>query len=274
MQQALSKYIRSLLLCLAMLGALPCAAQDQSLDSTYSQSTEVDDIVENSSTIDGEYVEPESEPERTIIYNSATPTDARWQQATSSDAFKYRDKREIIPKERPPEKEPAIVRFLLGLFNFFGSALGKGLLWIVFILIVGFIAYRIIAGQGNGLFGAKDRRGEVEQDNEVTEKSLLERDWEALISSATQSGDTRLAIRYSYLRLLQLLQDNGLLTYRPEKTNTDYYRELVDKPQRQAFRTMARQYEYAWYGNYLPEPAALDSYMTTFRQVKQSLGAP
>jgi hypothetical protein len=68
-----------------------------------------------------------------------------------------------------------------------------------------------------------------------------------------------------------LLQERSLIVYRPDKTNIQYYRELTDSPFRQPFRDLSRQYEYAWYGNYLPSKAVLDYYMQQFNSIKKSL---
>jgi hypothetical protein len=273
MQPVFYKLFRSLLLGLAISCALPSAIPAQSLDSLYHDTAQVNEIEETATPINGEYTadEYETEPERPVTYNSSSPNDAQWAQATEKKVYNYRDKREYTVK-KTPERESWWVTLLKGIIAFIVSPFGQLLLWLSLIAIVGYIAYRIISGQGGWIFGAKDKKLEEAESIDLSEQSLLEKDWEAKLRTAMDAGDTRLAIRYSYLRLLQLLQEHALITYSPEKTNKDYYRELAEKPQRQPFRTMARQYEYAWYGNYLPEAPALEQYMQTFRQVKQSLG--
>lgn len=265
MHNLLKKYLLSFFFCVAAACSALNAAAQESPDTGITV-TEPDTTT--STSIDGEYVEPPAP----TVYNSALPTDAQWQQATSDRAYWYRNEREVVKEPSGPPKEDNFIYFILSILHFFGTALGKLLLWICLFLIIGYVIYRIIKGQGNGLFGAQDRKSGSEI-GELTEQGLLDADWEGQMRAAVQAGDTRAAIRFSYLRLLQLLQQEGHITFRPDKTNAEYYRELADKPQRQTFRSMARQYEWAWYGNFLPGKEALDSYMHSFQQLKQSLGA-
>jgi hypothetical protein len=177
-----------------------------------------------------------------------------------------------VKKDEKPEEVPGWYRFLTWLAGFLSSLAGKVLLWSALALIVGYIAYRILTGQGSFLFGRRDRKGgdpEVGA-GQVSEEGLLESDWESRLREALAAGDSRLAIRYSYMHLLQALQERNLIAYRPDKTNTEYYRELAESL-RQPFRSISRQYEYAWYGNILPGPAAMESYMQTYSGLKKSI---
>ena len=220
---------------------------------------------DTSTAIEGEYI-----PERPVIYNSAAPTATGWQHATSDKAYGYRDKQEWEGKEEKPPKDPWIFKVLAAIFGFFGSPVGQALLWGALIAIVGYVLYKLLGGEG-GIFSKRDRKADESGEGQLSEESLLEMDWEKALREALQSGDARAAIRFSYLRLLQLLQQRELIAYRPDKTNMDYYRELAEKPQRQAFRTVSRQYEWAWYGNVVPEKAGMDSYLQTFNALKQSI---
>ncbi len=265
MSKARFDSLRAILICLAVCCAIETHAQEPDADTTVAD-TGFYSNADSVTAIDGEYV-----PERPVIYNSSAPSAAVWQQATADKAYTYRDAREYNGKkeERPPDLW--LLRLLYSIFAFFASPLGQILLWGALIAIVGYVIYRIVAGQGGWIFGAKDHRADSGNDAVVSEQSLLEADWESLMQKALQSGETRAAIRFSYLRLLQLLQQRGLISYRPDKTNIDYYRELADKPQRQDFRTVMRQYEWAWYGNIIPERATMDSYLQTFNGLKNSL---
>ncbi len=208
--------------------------------------------------------------ERTVVYNSTAPDSAQWQQATSDKGYAYRDAKEYEGKEEKQPDTPWLLKIIYAVFRFFASPLGRFILWGALIAIVGYVIYHLLR-QG-GIFNARDRKADVaDEGGELSEESLLEQDWEGRMREALQAGDARAAIRYSYLRLLQLLQQRELISYRPDKTNIDYYRELADKPQRQDFRTIMRQYEWAWYGNIIPEKAAMDSYLQTFGSLKSSL---
>ena len=58
-------------------------------------------------------------------------------------------------------------------------------------------------------------------------------------------------MRLLYLRSLKQLSDNGLINWQINKTNTDYISEIADNTQREAFKQLTLQFEYAWYGDFL-----------------------
>lgn len=251
--------------CLWAARGVPSAIA-QNIDDTAFRDTAQSIGVEGAVPINGEYV-----PERPIIYNAAAPTSADWEKTLADKAYNYRDKLEYVEKGERPRDMSGLYRLIYAIASFLASSLGKTILWTSLILIVGYVAYRIIKGQAGGLFEKSDYKTDL-TDEIPTEHSLLESDWEHLLQEALNKGEGRAAIRFAYLRLLQLLHERGLIAYRPDKTNMDYYRELADKPQRQSFRSITRQYEWAWYGHVLPDKAAMDSYLQTFQELKQSMG--
>lgn len=265
MYKALRSYLRLALCAVLLCLSGRTLAQEQSLDSSVSDSAFVGGL-QAPTPISGEYVAPD----RPTIYNTASPTDAQWARAISDKAYSYRDKHEFVRK-RSDNDVPAWIGFMMGILSFFSSPFGKVVLWSALIIIVGSILFRIIRGQAGSLFAPRDRKPDAAEVGKLNEDILLESDWEKQMSEAMQTGDNRAVIRYGYLRLLQLLQDRGYIAYRQDKTNVDYYQELADKPQRQAFRAITRQYEWAWYGNILPSRTAMESYLQTFQQLKQSL---
>ena len=216
--------------------------------------------------------EEEAGPDRTIIYNTARPTDVQWEAATSHKAYSYRDLREFSPKKEAPPKVPGWYKAIIAIVEFLSSAAGHAVLWISLALIVGFVALRILRGQGSWIFGRRDVTPASGTPDEglLSEEGLLEADWAARLRSAIEDGDSRLAIRYSYLDVLQSLQQRGLIAYRQDKTNAAYARELPESMQA-PFRAISRQYEYAWYGAFLPGPQAMDSYMVTYHGMKKSI---
>jgi hypothetical protein len=254
-----------IIFCLLLGSVMPLAAQEPAADSVIEDSSGINGVGA-ASPISGEYVAQE----RPVICNSSAPSREQWEHVVSDKAYGYKDKQEFAKKEEPLE-DSGWIKALSWLASFLSSAAGKLLLWGVLLLIVGYVVYRIVRGQAGGLFAARDRRQDTADEGVLSEQSLAEHDWESHMQEALQSGNMRAAIRYAYLRLLQLLQEHGHITYRPDKTNIEYYRELADKPQRQAFRAVTRQYEWAWYGNYTPGQEAMDDYLKTFRQLKQSL---
>ena len=254
-----------LLSCLAFCCAVPCMAQEPELDSVF---------YDESDTAAYTDVEEHSEPQRAIIYNTAKPGTAAWETATADEKYSYRDKREYKEKPEPAREIPGWYKLIVGLVNFLTSPAGKTVLWTALILIVGYVAYRIIAGQGGRLFGRRDRTPSDTETGKgaVSEEGLLDSDWEGRLHEALRAGNTRLAIRYSYMHILQVLQARGLIIYRPDKTNTGYYHELTESL-RQPFRSISRQYEYTWYGDFLPEQEIMDRHMQTYNSLKKNIAS-
>ena len=224
---------------------------------------------------------PEAEPaitegEATVPYNNNTATAGQWQSLTNDKAFGYRNEQEYIPKpekEMQEEKPSAFIRFLLQFFHFFTTTAGHIVLWSLLALIVGFIVYRVISGEGKRLFAKRAENMNEEPDAPVSEEDLLSSNWEDRMQAAIRSGDMRAAIRYSYMLLLQMLQHRSLIQYRQDKTNSAYYRELADTEYRQPFRQLSRQYEFTWYGNFLPSETTFQAYMQTFSDIKNRIGS-
>jgi hypothetical protein len=275
----MQKKLKRILLCTLLLaGSGFVRAADQEPDTSYTESIDVyDSLTEsgaNTNTGSGyesdEEYEEEARPPRVVIYNTQTPSEARWLEATSDDAYSYRTIREYVPRPAPPPRpEPAWVRFLTAVFLFFSSTAGKVILWSLLVLIVGYIAYRIIAGDG-GLFGKRDLKPETAVDpGELSEEGLMELNWEARMREALAAGNERQAVRFGYLHLLQQLQARQLIQFRPDKTNIAYYRELGEGF-RPGFRSLTRVYEFAWYGNFLPDATGMTDYVKQLEHFLQS----
>lgn len=74
--------------------------------------------------------------------------------------------------------------------------------------------------------------------------------FETMLHEALEQKNYNLAIRYWYLSILRTLNQKKLITYRPGKTNFEYLSEITDPDIASRFRTVTRNYEYAWYGQF------------------------
>ena len=111
----------------------------------------------------------------------------------------------------------------------------------------------------------------MKEDAPQEEEDITNTNWEALLQKASANNDLRLAVRYSYMWLLQLLQEHELIKYRGDKTNYEYYSELAGTNYKQSFKQLSRQYEYTWYGNFLPSDTAYQQYLSLFGNLKTQL---
>ncbi|MEO1013395.1 MAG: DUF4129 domain-containing protein [Bacteroidota bacterium] len=94
------------------------------------------------------------------------------------------------------------------------------------------------------------RRNEVlvslsEEEEIIKNQNILK-----LIQEALKGKNYRLAIRYYYLHILQLLSDQELIDWQLQKTNGDYLEELVRTELKPSFARITQLYDYIWYGGF------------------------
>lgn len=75
-------------------------------------------------------------------------------------------------------------------------------------------------------------------------------DLERLLLDALDKKDYKLAVRIRFLIQIKLLQDKGLITWKKEKTNFDYYFEINETGIKETFRNIVLIFEKVWYANY------------------------
>jgi len=201
-----------------------------------------------------------------------TITQEQWHKLTDNKAFGYKNDKEVITP--PKTYEPGMIQKLLkSLFNFFGSGGGNILLWAIVIGVVCYVVYRLFFSKDSFLFSRSKRMVQETGPPQQEEQDLATTNWETLLQQAAANNDLRLAVRYSYMRLLQLLQHRELIKFSNDKTNYEYYTELDKTKYKQPFKLLSRQYEYTWYGNYLPSAPAYAEYLAQFNNLKKELGA-
>lgn len=66
---------------------------------------------------------------------------------------------------------------------------------------------------------------------------------------AIAQSDFRMAIRMQYIRVLQYLNENKFISWKPDKTNRHYLQELRHIGIYDSFRELSHIYEWVWYGN-------------------------
>lgn len=66
---------------------------------------------------------------------------------------------------------------------------------------------------------------------------------------ALKLGDYRLAIRMHFLKVLQSLNEENRIIWKPDKTNRHYLAEMYGSPGYDFFRQLIHIYEWVWYGN-------------------------
>ena len=126
--------------------------------------------------------------------------------------------------------------------------MGSG--WLLLITAVVFIVIVWLILRSTGAIwarGDKSTEGEVRIFNERVDPMSLE----AKRDSSLAERDYRSAIRWSYIHLLTILDNHGLLKVTGPKTNRDYLREVSKLNLYPDFGQCASIYEEAWYGDHL-----------------------
>ncbi|WP_324676505.1 DUF4129 domain-containing protein [Hymenobacter sp. GOD-10R] len=142
---------------------------------------------------------------------------------------------------------------------------GRYVVYGAFLVAFIFIVLRLLKVDLTSAFGRNPQRMPLAYTTEGEDIHAV--DFPVRIAEAEAAGDYRLAVRLGFLSVLKQLTDRSLLTWRPEKTNADYLAELPAGPLPVAFREVARQFEYAWYGE-LPLTA---SHYTLAREAREAL---
>ena len=122
----------------------------------------------------------------------------------------------------------------------------KVTLWVLLILAIGMLTYSLYK---KGIFGVLGRKkhGITLADNYL-EDQVLETNWEELINKAINNRQFNRAIRFLFLRLLQSLNNANKIEWKKSKSIRDYQREL-DAPYYSDFSSLARYYQYSWFGD-------------------------
>lgn len=148
-------------------------------------------------------------------------------------------------------------------------SLGKILLWIFVILLIGFAVYFLIKyliGNNIGFFGKKNSKTEIK--DEDLHENIHEINFADTIAKFENSAEYRLAVRYQFLLILKKLSDKKLIAWNPEKTNRDYNVEIKDENLKSRFTDLALIFDYIWYGEFGVDYEHYLKYKEQFQEFK------
>jgi Domain of unknown function (DUF4129) len=173
---------------------------------------------------------------------------AQWKKDKSFGYMVYLDSLLKSKQQKNKPKEEDLSAGMSWFDKLMASAATKYFFWFLAICFVLFILYRLFLTEG--VFKKASRL------ESVTEQTLQEglinpdSDFDGLIGQATKAGNFRLAIRYHYLKALQLLASRNIIQPASDKTNYQYVREIKDAKCRNDFARITLSYEYVWYGEF------------------------
>lgn len=84
----------------------------------------------------------------------------------------------------------------------------------------------------------------------IEEENIHEIDFDKLIQEAIKKKNFREGVRLLFLYALKKASDNGLITWKPGKTNDDYMLELRQHAVHSSLQELRLYFDYAWYGHF------------------------
>jgi hypothetical protein len=130
-----------------------------------------------------------------------------------------------------------------------GSLAGwwRGILWGLAVFVVLFVAYKLLAGQVP-LF----QRNKTLEPGQALAEGEVPGNVATLLEQAIAQKDYRQAVRLLFIHTLDLLAQHGHIALSPDKTNYHYLQQMQNKALQQAMAPLMLQYEYVWYGEFVP----------------------
>ena len=115
-------------------------------------------------------------------------------------------------------------------------------------------------------------QNEIIKYSEINE-GISEINFDILISFAIQNKDYKLAVRYLFLKSLQLLSKKEIIELRENKTNHQYLSEIKDSHLLAAFRKTIYRFELVWYGDFPVDENVFQSSQKEFSELFGLLSA-
>lgn len=103
------------------------------------------------------------------------------------------------------------------------------------------------------------------------EHIIKNEDIRQLIKNALLDKNYRLAIRYYYLLILQLLSERDMIDWQQQKTNDDYMAELSDSSLLDEFGKATLLYDHVWYGEFEIDRERYEKAEVVFKSLKSAL---
>jgi len=196
----------------------------------------------DTTSMDSAYISDEIIGQDTFVINEF---DSGFKNRYQDPTFEYEKKEKDAIKKLKEQDEDADID--MGNFFSFLPTLFKILVGLLLLYAVYMIVTVWLGKKGNWLFQKKNEKLlTYQEDIDITSET----DLQAKIKEALNQNNFRLAIRYQYLYLLQLMSQNGIITYHKEKTNSDYRYEIKNQALAQAFDYTSYIYDYTWYGGF------------------------
>lgn len=165
------------------------------------------------------------------------------------DEFAYANDPDYWKRDPEIEREPRRYKkgFWDHFYNFFSGSAVRTIAYGILIAFFLFVIYRIIIVNNLFLFySSKKAKGVAGgEDADIEDENLDEK-----ISKAVAAREHRPAVRFMYLKALQLLNERQWIKYHADGTNFEYVMQMSSHKLGNEFSSLTRVYDYVWYGEF------------------------
>jgi len=249
---------RLLLLLLVLLSFSLLKAQE-------TDSTSMEESVENEDVeVENEAFKP-TIPDTPVLRLLPDSVSGRYR---NEKKFAYANDPSFWIKSENKKKDAERIGFWDELDAFLRNKNVRAIVYVFLALVVVFVLYRIFAV--NNLFVANPKNKKDSIQEEVGE--LI--DDEAIddkIKSAISKEDHRDAVRFLYIKTLQLLHRKSLIRYHAQATNDIYVQQMNSSAKGKDFKLLTRIFEYAWYGEFKLNTAQFESIYERFKKFYEDI---
>lgn len=160
-------------------------------------------------------------------------------------------KRKREQEEREWERRQKDQEYKKGFWDYFNSFFSGDAIRIITYIVLGifflFIIYRIMVVNKLFLFytSPKTKVNDSGEEVDIEDENLDEK-----IRRAAEAGDHRQAVRFMYLKTLQLLNERQWIKYHVDATNYEYVLQMSKHKLGNDFSFLTRIYDYVWYGEF------------------------
>lgn len=158
-------------------------------------------------------------------------------------------RREMAAREQERRQQQG--EYKKGFWDYFNSFFSGDAIRIVTYIVLGlfflFVIYRIMVVNKLFLFYTSSKAKVNDGGEEV---DIENEDLDEKIRRAVAAGDHRQAVRFMYLKTLQLLNERQWIKYHVDATNFEYVMQMSKHKLGNDFGFLTRIYDYVWYGEF------------------------
>ena len=228
-------------LCLAVLLSGSQLIQAQVVEEVDTTATVVEAPVEETAAD----TEPKITIPEPIVFRQVPDSTVR--KLKKRDEFAYANDPAYWAREKQQETQPRQKGFWDYFDSFFSGNAIRTITYTVLIVFFGFVIYRLIVVNKLFLFYAdkKAKPKDAGEEIDINDDNLDEK-----IQKAVDAKEHRIAVRYMYLKALQLLNSRQLIRFHADATNYEYVNQLSGHKLANDFGFLTRVYDYMWYGEF------------------------